>query len=64
MATGSKCAGDLVFFASTAGRGITHVGLYVGGGRMVTANSPRTGVQLQSIHSHYWLSHFAGAIRP
>ncbi len=56
--------GDLVFFANTAGRGITHVALYVGNGMMVTANTPRTGVQYLSIYSRYWQSHYAGAIRP
>jgi cell wall-associated NlpC family hydrolase len=56
--------GDIVFFANTAGRGITHVALYVGNGRIVSANTPRTGVQLQSIHTRYWRSHYAGAIRP
>ncbi len=61
---GALQAGDIVFFANTAGRGITHVAIYVGGGRMVTANSPRTGVQLASINTRYWRSHFAGAIRP
>lgn len=61
---GALKTGDIVFFRNTAGRGITHVSLYVGGGRMVTANSPRTGVQLQRINTRYWRSHFAGAIRP
>jgi cell wall-associated NlpC family hydrolase len=61
---GDLAAGDLVFFANTAGRGITHVALYVGNGMMVSANTPRTGVQYVSIHSNYWRRHFAGAIRP
>jgi cell wall-associated NlpC family hydrolase len=61
---GALKTGDIVFFANTAGRGITHVAIYVGNGRMVTANSPRSGVLLQSIHTRYWRSHFAGAIRP
>lgn len=56
--------GDLLFFANTAGRGITHVSIYVGNGMMVTANTPRTGVQYLSIYSRYWQSHYAGAIRP
>ncbi len=61
---GALKTGDIVFFANTAGRGITHVAIYVGNGRMVTANSPRSGVRLQSINTRYWRSHFAGAIRP
>lgn len=61
---GSLKAGDIVFFANTAGRGITHVALYVGGGKMITANSPRTGVTYASINTKYWRAHYAGAIRP
>jgi cell wall-associated NlpC family hydrolase len=61
---GALRAGDIVFFANTAGRGITHVALYVGGGAMVTANSPRSGVRYASINTRYWRAHFAGAIRP
>lgn len=57
-------AGDLVFFANTAGRGITHVAIYVGGGMMVSANTPRTGVQYVSLYGKYWMNHYAGAIRP
>lgn len=56
-------AGDLVFFANTAGRGITHVAMYVGNGMMVSANTPRTGVQYVSLYSKYWQNHYAGAIR-
>lgn len=63
VSMGNLAAGDLVFFANTAGRGITHVALYVGNGMMVSANTPRTGVQYVSIYSRYWQSHFAGGLR-
>jgi cell wall-associated NlpC family hydrolase len=56
--------GDLVYFRNTAGRGITHAAIYVGGGKMVTANSPRQGVRLSSINDAYWRRHWAGGIRP
>jgi cell wall-associated NlpC family hydrolase len=57
--------GDLVFFQrTTRARGITHVALYVGDGMMVSANSPKTGVQHVSIHGAYWQSRFAGGLRP
>jgi cell wall-associated NlpC family hydrolase len=56
--------GDLVFFKrTTKAGGITHVSLYVGDGMMVSANSPRTGVQHVSIHSSYWRTRFAGGLR-
>ena len=54
--------GDLVFFSST-GNGITHVGIYVGGGNMV--HSPRTGdvVKVSSINSSYYTRTYVGAKR-
>ena len=56
--------GDLVFFVRTTGRrGISHAAIYVGDGHMVSANTPRTGVQLNSIYSAYWSSRFAGGLR-
>jgi cell wall-associated NlpC family hydrolase len=62
---GSLAPGDLVFFVrTTSARGITHVGMYVGNGMMVTANSPSTGVQKVSVYGKYWRSRFAGAVRP
>jgi hypothetical protein len=30
---------------------------------MVSANTPRQGVRLQSIHSSYWRGHWAGGLR-
>ncbi len=57
-------AGDILFFRNTAGWGITHVAMYAGHGMMVTANSPRSGVQYQSLYSSYWQRHWAGAVRP
>jgi cell wall-associated NlpC family hydrolase len=58
--------GDLVFFRGTAGRrgGITHVGLYIGGGRMINAMTPRYGVQVSNLNDSYWVSHYYGGIRP
>ncbi|HEX6292008.1 MAG TPA: C40 family peptidase, partial [Herpetosiphonaceae bacterium] len=57
--------GDLVFFErTTRARGITHVALYVGDGMMVSANSPRTGVQHVNIYGSYWKPRFAGGLRP
>jgi cell wall-associated NlpC family hydrolase len=55
--------GDLVFFANTAGPGITHVGLYLGGGRMINAMTPAYGVQISNIYDRYWTSHYYGAVR-
>jgi cell wall-associated NlpC family hydrolase len=56
--------GDIVLFANTAGRGITHAAIYVGNGLMVSANNPRQGVRLENINTRYWVSHFAAGVRP
>lgn len=57
--------GDLVFFEHTyPGERITHVGLYVGGGRML--NAPTTGDVVREMpifDDPYWRAHYAGAGR-
>jgi murein DD-endopeptidase MepM/ murein hydrolase activator NlpD len=49
--------GDLIFFTGTysAAMPVTHVGLYVGSGRMLHCGSP---IQYTSINTSYWQSHF------
>jgi cell wall-associated NlpC family hydrolase len=62
---GNLAPGDLMFFAGTGGRrGISHVAIYIGGGQMVHAMTPRYGVQVSGIWNSYWQNHFVGAIRP
>lgn len=57
-------AGDLVFFqGTTRGRGISHVALYIGGGRVVHAMTPRLGVQVSNIYDSYWVRHFYSGLR-
>lgn len=55
---GSLQPGDLLFFYS----GISHVGMYVGGGMMVHASNPSTGVERVSL-AGYWMSVFVGGGR-
>ena len=54
--------GDMVFF-SPGGRRISHVGMYIGNGRMVHA--PRTGknIDITSIDSGYWAKYYTTARR-
>ncbi|MED1921438.1 bifunctional lytic transglycosylase/C40 family peptidase [Bacillus velezensis] len=48
--------GDLVFFGGTyEGKAITHVGIYVGEGRMFNSND--SGIQYSDLKSGYWRSH-------
>ncbi len=48
--------GDLVFFYAP----VSHVGLYIGGGKMINAANPRTGVRVASVDTPA----YAGAVRP
>jgi hypothetical protein len=54
-------AGDLVFFHGRKLRGISHVGVYIGGGHFVHA--ARHGVVVASLHAAHWSRRFAGARR-
>jgi cell wall-associated NlpC family hydrolase len=57
---GSMLPGDLVFFANTAGKGITHVGIFLGGANFIHA-STRAGVITSSLDEAYYRKHYAGA---
>jgi cell wall-associated NlpC family hydrolase len=58
VARGSLRPGDLVFFY----RPISHVGLYIGGGRMIDASHPGPGGEV-AIRAVNWGA-YAGAARP
>ncbi len=55
--------GDLVFFVNTYQAGLSHVGIYIGGGQMIHAGSERTGVTISNIWDSYWGSRFYAARR-
>ena len=54
--------GDLVFF-NTSGRGVSHVGIYVGEGRFVHAPNHGGRVRLDQLDDGYWSSRYLGARR-
>ncbi|HZG76794.1 MAG TPA: C40 family peptidase [Paenibacillus sp.] len=54
-------AGDLVFF-NTDGKGISHVGIYLGDGKMAHASSSR-GVSIGDIHDSYYSKRYVTARR-
>jgi cell wall-associated NlpC family hydrolase len=56
-------AGDLVFFKNTAENGLSHVGIFIGGGKFVHAENEKTGVVVTPIDSDYYVKHYAGARR-
>ena len=53
--------GDLVFF-NTTGRGVSHVGVYLGNNRFIHASVSR-GVMVNSLFEKYYLQRFVGAGR-
>jgi cell wall-associated NlpC family hydrolase len=61
---GSLAAGDLVFFANTYKRGISHVGIYIGGGMVLQALAPGVPLSAVSMNGGYWQSKYYGALRP
>lgn len=54
--------GDLVMFGPSAS-GINHVGIYIGGGRMIHAANPSRGVVTDTINSGYYYTNYVGARR-
>lgn len=54
--------GDLVMFGPSVS-GINHVGIYIGGGQIVHASTPSTGVRIDSINSGYYSKNYVGARR-
>jgi probable lipoprotein NlpC len=54
------CPGDLVFFRNTAGRGITHVGIAIGGASFIHSSTTR-GVIVSGLDESYYRRHYAGA---
>jgi len=55
--------GDLVFFANTFRPGLSHAGIYVGGGQFVHAENESTGVTVSDLNSDYYGSRWAGGTR-
>ncbi len=53
--------GDLVFF-NTTGRGVSHVGVYLGNNRFIHASVSK-GVMVNSLFENYYLKRFVGAGR-
>jgi cell wall-associated NlpC family hydrolase len=60
---GGLQAGDLVLFANTYKRGISHIGVYMGEGKFVHAATSGTGVRVSSLNERYYAGKYYGARR-
>ena len=56
-------SGDLVFFATSGGRQVSHAGIYVGEGRFVHAPSTGGTVRLDRLDNPYWSKAYLDAKR-
>lgn len=56
--------GDLIFFKDTYKTGLSHVGIYLGDGKMIHTGSNPDGVTIVSIDSSYYQVHFHSFGRP
>lgn len=56
VSASSLRAGDIVFFQNTYKQGVSHAGIYIGGGQFIHAGS--SGVQITSVQDSYWSKHF------
>lgn len=55
--------GDLVLFANTYKRGVSHIGIYIGNNNFVHAANRRSGVKTDSLSSAYYSKKYYGARR-
>lgn len=55
--------GDLLFFATYGGNEISHVGIYIGNGKMIHASTPETGIVEANLNTTYWTNAFISAVR-
>ena len=62
VAQGDLKKGDLIFFHTYASYP-SHVGIYLGDGKMIHASSAKGEVTVSDINSDYYRSHFMGAKR-
>jgi len=52
--------GDLVFFCKKGSRSVSHVGLYIGGGKFIHASSQGKKIRIDSLYTDYFTNQYVG----
>jgi cell wall-associated NlpC family hydrolase len=55
--------GDLVFFATSGGQRVSHVGIYVGDNKFLHAPGKNRKIRISSLSGKYYKSRYLGARR-
>ncbi|CAN5542430.1 C40 family peptidase [soil metagenome] len=55
--------GDLIFFRNTYTWGLSHVGIYIGNGQMISASGEHGGVGINDLNDPYWSARYLTARR-
>ena len=63
ISTGQLQKGDLVFFATSGGKRVSHVGIYAGNNKFIHAPSHGKTIRTASLSSKYYKKHYVGARR-
>ncbi|MCU5520713.1 enterotoxin EntFM [Bacillus cereus] len=58
--TNNPQPGDLVYFHNTYKPGPSHMGVYLGNGQFISAETTETGVRISSVSNSYWSKHLLG----
>ncbi len=53
--------GDLVFFATSGGRKVSHVGIYIGNGKFIHAPRRGQNIKISSLSGKYYKARYVGA---
>lgn len=56
-------AGDLVFFSTTGGKRVSHVGIFIGNGQFIHASSSKGVMKTNINDKSYWGNKYVGAKR-
>jgi len=61
VSRGRLLRGDLVFFSTSGGATISHVGIYAGKNRFIHAPGRGKQIRIESLSKRYYKSRYAGA---